>query len=179
VHRTLLLTAIALIGLPTSAAAQASERFELFGGYAIVRDGNNDVVLPEGWLAGGALPLRDAIALVAEAGASGRRMDAFGADVRLRTWTAMGGLRASARVGPFTESAQLLAGLVTSSGTAFGVTDTSRALALQPGVSIDLPLGRRAAFRLQLDARFIRSGSDGNEGGHQLRASAQIVARVK
>ena len=179
VLRSGLLAAILFITLPAAAAAQSSGRLELFGGYAIVRDANNDVVLPLGWLAGGALPLTDAIAIVAEGGSSEKRMDAFGADLRLRTWTAMGGARASARVGPFTESAQLLAGLSTSSATAFGVTNTSRALAVPPGVSIDVPLGGRAAFRAQLDIRFIRSGPDGNEGGYQLRASAQIALRVK
>jgi hypothetical protein len=165
--------------VPARAAAQTASRVELFGGYALAYDPKNDASLPAGWVAGAAVGINGWFSAVADAGGNHKRMDAFGADIRLSTHTIMGGVRASGRIARLTESAQLLAGAIRSSGTAFGIAETATAFAVQPGVAIDCPLAARVGFRAQLDARFIRSKPDGNEGGYQLRLAAQIAYRLR
>jgi hypothetical protein len=169
--------AMILLGSAIPAAAQPSP--EIFGGYTFVHDAKNDISLPAGWLAGGALPIAPWLSAVADVSGSYRTEEAFGIDVRTRTLAALAGGRASARLGRVTEFAQLLAGLVRGSGSAFGFTDTTNALAVQPGVGIDYPLADRLAARGQLDVRFIRNQPNGNEAGYEYRFSAAVVYRIR
>jgi hypothetical protein len=178
-RRTALLIAILASFVPAPVSAQAVPRVELFGGYAFVHDANNDVDLSAGWIVGGAVGVNSWLSAVCEVGSAHRTVDAFGARIELAARTVMAGARASARIGRLTESAQLAAGVVRSSGTIFGVTDTTDALALQPGVAVDYRFAARMAARVQLDARVITSKGGGNEGGYQLRLAAALAYRVR
>jgi hypothetical protein len=147
------------------------------GGYTFVHDAKNDVSLPAGWFAGGAVGVTDWLSAIADVGGSYKTLDAFGSEVHLSAHAAMFGGRASARIGRLTEFAELLAGVVRGSGSAFGFTNTTTAFALQPGGGVDYPLSARLAARAQLDVRFIRNRPDGNEAGYEYRFAAAIVYR--
>ena len=170
--------ALLLLCSSTSAAAQSATA-EIFGGYTFVHDAKNDISLPAGWLAGGALPIAGWLSAVADVSGSYRTEDAFGIEVRTRTHAVFAGGRASTRLGRVTEFAQLLAGIVRGSGTAFGFTDTTNAFAVQPGIGIDCPFAGRLAARGQLDVRFIRNQPNGNEAGYEYRFSAAVVYRIR
>jgi hypothetical protein len=93
---------------------------------------------------------------------------AIGSDVNLSSHAVTGGARASARLGRFVEFGQVLAGVVQSTGTLFGATETTRHAVLQPGAGLDYPLNERWAIRGELDVRFIVTG-------HELRVATGIV----
>jgi hypothetical protein len=169
--------AFAWLCLAGSAAAQP-RAVEIAGGYTFVHDAKNDISLPAGWLAGAAISITPWLAAAVDVSGSYKTEDAFGAELRFRTHAIVGGGRVHAKLGRATEFAQLLAGLVRGSGTAFGFTDTTNAFALQPGVGLDYPLGDRLAARGQLDVRFIRNQPEGNEAGYEYRFSAAIVYRL-
>src|SRR5437588_557297 len=89
-------------------------------------------------------------------------------------WTCVLALLAatSATFGHFVEFGQLLAGVIQTSGTVFGSTDTMRHGMLQPGAGLDYPLNRKWAIRGEVDARFISTGQ-------QIRVAAGIVRRFR
>jgi hypothetical protein len=174
-RRTLGVLAVSLC-LAVPAAAQP---IEISGGYAFVHDAKNDISLPAGWMAGGAVSITRWLAAAVDVSGSYKSEEAFGAELRFRTHAIVGGGRVHARLGRATEFAQLLAGVVRGSGTAFGFTETTSAFAVQPGVGRDYPLSNRLAARGQLDVRFIRNQPNGNEAGYEYRFSAAIVYRVK
>ena len=161
------------------AAAQTLRPVEIFGGYAFVHDPKNDVSLPAGWTVGTALRLSDWLSAVADASGGYRTEDAFGARVRLSAHALLVGARTSAHIGRLDEFAQLLAGVVRGSGTAFGFTETTNAFALQPGAGIDCPIARRLAARGEIDVRFIRNKPNGNEAGYEYRFAAVLVYRLR
>jgi len=173
-HRLACLIAAAIVLVPAAAAAQAAEAAV---GVAALRDANNDILLPVGWVADGSFALTDRIEAVVDVSASYRHMDLVGAQARLSVYGAMAGARAAATVARFIEFVQLAAGFVRSSGTVFDVTDTHYAFALQPGVGVDYPLNRTLRVRAQFDARLIRNGSGGNEGRRQYRFAFGLVYR--
>jgi hypothetical protein len=167
-----------LLVCPTQAAAQ-TRAVEVFGGYTFVHDAKNDVSLPAGWLAGAAFQITGWLSAVADVSGSYNTEQLFDAELHMRAHGVFGGGRASARLGRVSEFAQLLAGIVRGSGTAFGFSDTTNAFAVQPGVGLDYPIGNRVAARGQLDVRFIRNQPDGNEAGYEYRFSAALVYRVR
>jgi hypothetical protein len=176
--RTLsLLLLIAL--LPRPAAAQSGRPLEISAGYSFVRDPKNDISLPSGWMVGAALPVSGWLSAVADVSGNRKTVSAFGSDLDFGVHAAMAGVRASARVGKLTEFAQVLAGVVRGSGTAFGFTSTSHALGLQPGFGVDCPLAPRLAARGELDVRFIHNQPDGNNAGYEYRFVGALVYRVR
>jgi len=170
---------IAAAALPSSATAQTFRPVEIFGGYALAHDARNDISLPAGWLAGGAIGINEWLSAVVDVSGGYKTIDAFGLDIRLSAHGAMIGGRASTRIGRLTEFGQLLVGVVRGRGAAFGFTETTNAFALQPGGGIDYPLTARFAARGQLDVRFIRNEPNGNEGGNEYRLSAALVCRLR
>ena len=177
--------ALLVLALPTTARAQSAEpRFEIYGGYAYLRDPGNSVIAATagddsftlGWSAGVARPVWRAVAAVAEVGGHYKTRTTFEEDINLSFHTAMAGPRATARLGPFEEFAQALAGVVHARGSAFGETVTLNALTLQPGGGVDYPIARRLRARLQLDYRWIR-GAENREPARQFRAVAGLVFR--
>jgi hypothetical protein len=173
------LMALFAAAYPHLAYAQTSRPVEIFGGYAYAHDALNNVSLPAGWLAGGAIGVNGWLSAVVDVSGGYKTIDAFGADIRLSAHAVMLGARASARIGRLTEFGELLAGVVRGSGAAFGFTETTNAIALQPGVGIDYPLGRRVGARAHLGARLIRSKPGGNEAGYEYRFSAAVVYRIR
>src|SRR5712692_1687134 len=57
---------IAAAALPSSAAAQTFRPAEIFGGYAFAHDAKNDISLPAGWLAGGAIGINEWLSAVVD-----------------------------------------------------------------------------------------------------------------
>jgi hypothetical protein len=165
--------------LSRPAAAQIFTPLELSGGYSFVRDPRNDTSLPIGWMAGGGVTLNDWLSAVADVSGNHKTISAFGSDVHISVHTAMGGVRGSVRVGRLTEFAQVLVGVVRGSGTAFGFTNTTNALGVQPGLGVDYPLNQKLAGRAQFDVRFIHSQPDGNDPGYEYRFVAGIVYRLR
>jgi hypothetical protein len=161
--------------LPRPAAAQ--KRFEISGGYAPLHDLRDEVTLPAGWMAGAALDLTPAFSVVADFSGQYKTISLFTGDARLSVLSAMGGMRASARVGPLTEFGQVLAGVVRTSGSAFGSTTTGSSFSVQPGVGIDYPQTGRWGARAELDVRLLTAQTDGQNNGWQYRFVAALVYR--
>ena len=139
-RRALPIALLLLCGLPRPAAAQTG--VELSGGYALAHDPRDAVTLPAGWVAGAALPITSAIAVVADVSGQYKTIALFTSDGHLSVHTVMGGVRAAARIGRLTEFAQVLIGIAHTSGSAFGSTTTATVLGVQPGGGIEYPLAR-------------------------------------
>jgi hypothetical protein len=163
--------------VPRSTSAQTP--VELYGGYAVARDPRDQITLPAGWVAGAAIGLTPALSVVADVSGQYKTLALVSADARLSTHTAMGGLRASVRVGSLVEFGQVVAGLMRASGSAFGATTSGVSIAVQPGVGIDWPLTRRWTARAQIDVRLMRSQPDAVNGGYQYRFATGIVYRIR
>ena len=98
-------------------------------------------------------------------------------DARLTIHAALAGVRGSARLGRLTEFGQIVAGLVRTSGSAFGATTTVHAIGVQPGAGIDYPLTPRWAARAELDVRLIAAQQDAQNAGTPLRFAVCLVYR--
>lgn len=176
-RRTLaFLSAWLCLAVPAAAQPHA---VEISAGYTFVHDAKNDISLPAGWIAGGAVAITQWLAAAADVSGSYKTEEAFGAALHFRTHAIVAGGRVQARLGRATEFAQLLAGLVRGSGTAFGFSETTNAFAVQPGAGLDYPLTDRLAVRGQVDVRFIRNQPEGNEAGYEYRFSAAVVYRIR
>jgi hypothetical protein len=170
------LSIVLLLGLvPRPASAQTP--FELSGGYSIARDARDEVTLSAGWMAGAAIALTPMLSAVGDVSGQYRTIALLNADARLSVLSVMGGVRASAGVGRLTEFAQILTGVVRTSGSAFGSTATAHSLGVQPGIGIDYPLTPAWALRGEFDVRLIRSQPDATNGSYQYRFAAGLVYR--
>jgi hypothetical protein len=164
-----------LLLAPRHALAQTP--FEASGGYALAHDARDQVTLPAGWIAGAAIELTPTFDAVADLSGQYKTVALVNADVRLSVHAVLGGIRASARLGRLTEFGQILAGVVRTSGSAFGSTTTVHAIGIQPGAGVDYPLTPRWAARAQLDVRLIAAQQDAQTAGTQLRFAASLVYR--
>jgi len=171
--------ALPLVLLLVLVARQTSAQtpYEISGGYSLARDPRDEVTLPSGWMAGAAIGVTPALSVVGDISGQYKTIPLLNTDARLRVHTVMGGLRASAKVGPLTEFAQLLAGVVRTSGSAFGGSSSSQSFGIQPGVGLDYPLARAWAARAELDVRLIHSQPDTTNGGYQFRFAVALVYR--
>ena len=166
---------VLLLLIPRQAAAQT--RFEVSGGYALAHDSRDQVTLPAGWIAGAAIDLTPAFAAVVDVSGQYKTVPLLNADARLTIHTALAGVRGSARLGRLTEFGQIVAGVVRTSGSAFGATTTVHAIGVQPGAGVDYPLTPRWAARAELDIRLIAAQQNAENGGAQLRFAACLVYR--
>ncbi|MCU1381877.1 MAG: hypothetical protein JWL71_574 [Acidobacteria bacterium] len=166
-----------LLAVPRQAAAQRA--FEVSGGYAAARDSRDEVTLPAGWTAGAACDLASAVALVADVSGQYKSIALLNSEARLRVHTVMGGLRVGSRIGRLTEFGQVLAGVVRTSGSAFGATTTGQSVGVQPGAGVDYPLTDRLAARAEFDVRLIRRQAEATNGGLQYRVAAGLVYRSR
>src|SRR4051812_41605947 len=162
-----------------STRAVAQPRSEWWAGYSVARDPRDDVTLPVGWVAGAAIDLTPGLSLVADVSGHYKTVPLVTADARLSTLAIMGGLRGSARVGRLREFGQVVAGLVRSSGSAFGLTTTGQSLAVQPGAGVDYPVTTRWAVRAEIDVRLMRSQPDAVNGGYQYRFATVLAYRLR
>jgi hypothetical protein len=149
--------------------------FEVSGGYSLAHDPRDAVTLPAGWFAGAAIRLTSALSAVADVSGQYATIPLFESDARVTAHGVLGGLRLSARLGRITEFGQVLAGVVRTSGSAFGSTTSGQSLGVQPGAGIDYPLARTWSARAELDIRLIASQPDATNGGHQYRFVAALV----
>lgn len=163
--------------LPHPASAQRS--IEVSAGYALARDPRDEITLPAGWMAGAAVGLTHSLSAVADFSGQYTTIALAGSEARLSVHTGMGGVRAVARIGRLTEFVQVLAGVVRASGSAFGSTNVSHSLGIQPGVGVDYPLTRRLAARAELDVRLIRHQPNTNNASYQYRLVAGLVYRIR
>jgi len=169
--------AILLLLLLIPRPATAQTRFDVSGGYALAHDARDQVTLPAGWAAGAAIGLTPAFAAVVDVSGQYKTVALLNADARLTIHTVMAGVRGSARLGRLTEFGQVAAGVVRTSGSAFGATTTVHAIGIQPGAGVDYPLTPRWAARAELDVRLILAQQDAQNAGTQLRFAACLVYR--
>jgi hypothetical protein len=166
---------------PRTATAQAPVP-EVSAGYSYLKDPSHSVLtaaarddgMPAGWAAGVAVPLWRAISIAGDVSGHYKRHTTFVEDVTLTYHAIAAGPRASARIGPFTEFAEVLAGAAIGHGSAFGTTVSTTAFMLQGGGGVDYPLRAKMAARVELDYRRI-TGNDERRPANQFRAVAAIV----
>ncbi len=161
--------------MPRHALAQTP--LEFAGGYSLAHDPRDQLTLTAGWIATAAIGLTPAFSAVADVSGQYRTIPLLNADARFTVHTVMGGVRGSARLGRLTEFGQILAGVVRTSGSAFGSTTVAHTIGLQPGVGIDYPVTPRWAARAEFDVRLIAAQPDTHEGGTQFRGAACLVYR--
>jgi hypothetical protein len=163
---------VIVCSLPIGAAAQPVRAWEVAGGYQTI-DNVQDRVSLLGWTADAAVRVIPWLSAVGETGAASRTVG----DVALHQFAVLGGARAAARIGPFSEFVQLLAGASRSPSEVLGesVPDNGYSFTLQPGGGVDIPLGGRFAARLQIDRRSFVGGEFAAEDRHEIRLSAALV----
>ncbi len=153
--------------------ADARAAWEISGSYSYLQDPPDRTDFPAGWAAGTAIDVRPWLSIAADV--SGHHTSSFAVD--LSTLAALGGVRASARLGSLTEFAQLLAGAVRASSTVVGLDAGETDPAIQPGAGVEYPLAPRYALRAQFDYRLVRGGAGPPiaDPRHQFRYSLGIV----
>jgi hypothetical protein len=169
------LLSLMLVAVPRLARAQAppslpSARWQVSAGYTFMRESDvtDKINFPAGWVAGAAVRVNHWLSVAGDVDGQYKTIPFIGSDTHLTSHAFSGGLRASAAIGRFVEYGQVLAGVVQSTGTAFGTTDTTTQAILQPGLGLDYPLTAKWAIRGALDVRFISTGQE-------IRATTGIV----
>jgi hypothetical protein len=160
--------AVVCLAIPGGAAAQQPFPWQIAAGYTSMFDVTDHVTFPSGWFVGAATDLTPWLSAVIELDGQYKTITFAANDIRLSSYGAAGGVRASGQLGRFVEFGQVLAGLVQSRGTLFGNTQTTRHLGVQPGVGLDYPIAARWAIRGELDLRIAASG-------HEVRAATGLV----
>lgn len=171
VSRCTLVVLVIISSPPARASAQSTRAWEIAGGYQTVDDPLDRVTL-RGWTADAAVRLVSWLSAVGETGAARRTVF----EIELRQFALLGGARAAARIGPFTEFVQLMAGLSRSGSTILGDSvNEGNAFALQPGIGVDVPLGGLFAARFQIDRRWLLGGEFVADDRHEARLAAALV----
>ncbi|MGH9145013.1 MAG: hypothetical protein ACRD2I_28070 [Vicinamibacterales bacterium] len=165
-----------LLGL-VARSADAQIRLELAGGYSLAHDPRDGITLPAGWMAGAVIGVTPALAIVTDVGGQYKTIPLLQGDARLAVHAVMGGVRASTRVGRLIEFAQIAAGIVRTSGSAFGSSTTAQSASVQPGLGVDYPAARALAVRAQFDVRLVAAQPDAQNRGLQYRFALALVYR--
>jgi hypothetical protein len=165
------LTLGTLLPLAAGGAARAQDQtpaFELYGGYAFLRDlGDPATNLPAGWSTSFAWNPARSIGVVFDIG--GNYKSEAGLDFNQHAF--LGGLRYSLRGTSVTPYFEVLGGVVRGSGTTLGVTATVTDPAVQGGVGVAFYLNERLSVRAGVDYRNIFSEGDSFQ---QFRAIAGL-----
>jgi hypothetical protein len=159
-----------LLLLVSMTAAVSAEGLEVSGGFSILRETQDQVTFPAGWIVGAAHPIGAWLSVLGEIDGQRKAIPSIGSDIVLSSHAFTVGARASTRIGRVTEFAQLCGGLFRADGDAFGSRSTSMSFALQPGLGIEYPAQRTWAFRTEVDVRWIHTGQ-------QVRGVASVVYR--
>ena len=156
-----------------AAPAAAQRSWEIAAGYSYLQDPPDRTNFPAGWLAGASASLTPWLSVVGDIS----RHHESSLDIDLSTTALLAGVRAGARIGPFVEFGQLLAGLARSTSTVVGMTTSANDPALQPGAAIEYPIARQFSLRAQFDYRVVRGGDGPGiaDPRHQFRYSATLV----
>ena len=172
-------TALFLMMPARDARAQGAPTAEGSIGYAYLRDVDNDLSFPLGWVATLAGNATSWLGLVGEVGGSYKTFSEGDADLSLKLHTFAAGPRlmvtANSPVAPF---AQLLFGVAHGSAD-LGVPGASLVVRgtgflVQGGFGIDLNASPQRALRLQLDVRDLH---DDGETNSQWRMAVSLVFR--
>jgi hypothetical protein len=144
------LLGIALFSLPSEAMAQ-TRAWEVSGGYAYMTDPQDATSFPAGWVVGAGIGLTSWCSAIVEAGYSWQTIS----EIHLNTSAIMVGARASTRLGPFAEFAQLEVGAARAGATVFDLKTANTAFAFQAGGGIDYPVAGPFAARFQVEYRVV------------------------
>ena len=160
------------IGLFVPASASAQTAWDVAGGYSFLQDPPDRINFPAGWLATAGIGLTPWLSVVGDVS----RHSTTDFDIDLATLAVLGGVRASARIGPFVEYAQFLSGVVRSTSTVIGITSSESRAGIQPGAGVEYSLTRHFAVRGQFDYSFVVGAeSPDTDPRHQLRYSALVA----
>ena len=170
--RALPLVILLLLGVARPATAQDARAWEISAGYSFMHASSDHLDFFNGWAAGAGARVHDWLSIVVDASGHRKTLAFVDADIHLSTLTLMAGGRATAALGRFSEFAQVLVGVLRTSGTLFDATDTTTHLVWQPGLGLDYPLTARISFRGELDVRLI-------DTDRQPRAVLGVVFRAK
>jgi hypothetical protein len=165
------LLSLMVLAAPRVAAAQPRQaapsapsprRWQVSAGYTFMRESDitDKIDFPAGWFVGAAARVNCWLSVVGDVDGQYKTIPFVGNDTHLTSHAVTGGLRASARLGRFVEFGQVLGGIVQSTGTAFGTTETTTHATVQPGLGLDYQLGGKWAIRGELDVRFISTGQE-------------------
>jgi opacity protein-like surface antigen len=168
---------LAMACLPRTLSAQAPAALEVSGGYAFVRDSRLDLDFPVGWTVGAAGKINGWLSAVGDVSGGRTTTPTLVGNLDFSVHAFMLGARASARIGPFLEFAQILAGAVHSSGSALGTTTPVTHFGWQAGGGLDYPVTKKLSLRGEADFRWSR-GAKGADTGFQLRGVAGVAYRV-
>jgi opacity protein-like surface antigen len=163
--------------LSRAASAQTPAALEVSGGYSFVRDTRIDLDFPAGWTVGAAGKVNTWLSAVGDVSGSRTTTPTLIGDLGFSVHTFMLGARASARIGPFLEFAQILAGVVHSSGSALGTTTPVTHFGWQVGGGLDYPVTGKLSLRGEADFRWGR-GEKGADAALQIRGVAGVAYRV-
>jgi hypothetical protein len=152
--------ALLISAVPRLTTAQEPKRWQVSAGYSFMHDAADTLDFPAGWSVGVAGRLNRWLSFAGDVDSHYKTVPSIGSDVRLASHAFTFGGRASAKLGAFTEFGQVLVGVLHTTGTLFGFTDTETRVALQPGIGLDYPFKARWAVRGELDARFINTGQE-------------------
>src|SRR5262245_35165225 len=98
------------VTLSRPASAQSARAWDVYVGYAYLRESTEDLSLPAGWVASAAFHLNRWFAIVADAGGNYKTVPLVGSDLRVSAHSVMAGGRASAKLGSLVEFVQIVAG---------------------------------------------------------------------
>jgi hypothetical protein len=160
--------ALAILAWVVVAERASAGDWELSGGYSMLREANDQVTFPAGWIVGAAGSVNSWLWVTADIDGQRKTVPSIGSDIVLSSHAFLLGGRAATRIGRFTESAQLSAGLLRASGDAFGSSSASSSFAVQPGLGLQYPIAGRWGIRGTVDLRLIHTGE-------QIRISATLV----
>lgn len=153
----LLLAIASLLAHQEEAGAQSeTANYELYGGYAFLRDQEIETNFPLGWSMSFAKNVNRSLGIVGDVG--GNYKSEEGVDVSIHAF--LGGVRYSFRSETVTPYVEGLAGLARASAGVAGVSVSDSELAVQGGAGVLIHATESVAFRTGLDFRNIFS-----EGG--------------
>ncbi len=135
------------------AQAQEAPRYELFAGYAFLRDQDIETSFPVGWSESFALNLTNSLGVVADVGGSYKSE----AGVDLDVYAFLGGARYSFRGERVTPYVEALAGVARASVGTGGVSVSASDFAAQAGVGVGFKVSDRIWLRTGFDFRNIFS----------------------
>ena len=164
------LTPVLLMLLVSMTAGVSAERWEVSGGYSMLRETKDQVTFPAGWIVGAAQSINSWLSVVGEVDGQQKTIPSIGSDIVLSShaFTDRGACGRANRTGdricsPVRRSLR-------ADGDAFGSSSTSTSFAFQPGAGVEYPAGRTWAARAELDLRWIHTGQ-------QVRGVASLVYR--
>jgi hypothetical protein len=165
-------------GAARQTASQSQDRvypgIDVAAGYTFLYDSDRGGAMPAAWLAGLSFEVAPSLSVVAEVDGAYKTKNTSAGKHQYRTHAFMAGVRKDLpATSAYTPFVQALAGVSCYCGSSVQITgDYSRALALQLGGGVDVPLAGPVALRMQADYRHV-FGDD--VGLNQVRVAVGAV----